>query len=348
MKRTAIVALAALVLVGAGGAAYAVTSAQGTEFDAQFESTIGLYPGSEVQILGVPVGTVTAVEPEGATVRVSMRLDRGQEVGADTKAVIVAPTLVSDRFVQLTEPDDGGEVLADGSELGSDRTAVPVEIDQLYDSLTDLGRTLGPDGLNDGGSLSRLLDVAAENLDGQGEGLNTMITEFGKATGTLSDTDEDLFATLANLDEFNTMLVQNDEAVATVNRQFASVTDYLADDREDLAAAIGNLGEALGIVDDFISDNRGNLQTSVENLIGPTQVLVKQRDSLEESVRLVPLVLQNFLRAYNPSTQTLDGRGNLNELTVYAEDGLSGSTSEKSPPLLLPGIGQSSTEGGQP
>ena len=167
-----------------------------------------------------------------------------------------------------------------------------------------------------------------------------MITEFGKATGTLSDTGDDLFATLANLDEFNTMLVQNDRAVAEVNRQFAAVTDYLADDRQDLAAAIANLGEALGIVDDFIDDNRENLQTSVENLIGPTQVLVKQRDSLEESVRLIPLTLQNFLRAYNPATQTLDGRGNLNELTVWADDGLSGATSDDAPPVLLPGIGQ--------
>ncbi|MDN5896778.1 MAG: hypothetical protein L0H93_22505, partial [Nocardioides sp.] len=58
------------------------------------------------------------------------------------------------------------------------------------------------------------------------------------------------------------------------------------------------------------------------------------------SVRLIPLVLQNYLNAYNPSTETLDGRGNLNELTLWAKDGLSASSSPDAPPALLPGVGE--------
>ena len=311
---------------------------QGTEFAALFDSAVALYPGSAVQILGVPVGTVTDVVPEGDVVRVSMRLDRDQQVSADTSAVIVAPTLVSDRYVQLTEPLDGGKALAAGAVLPKDRTAVPVEVDDLYRSLNDLGQKLGPNGVNKDGALSDLLDVAADNLKGQGKGLNQMITEFGKATGTLSDIDEDFFATVGNLKEFNDMLVANDQGVADVNRQFADVTDFLADDREDLADAVANLGDALVVLDDFIKDNRGHLKTSVDNLIGPTQTLVKQKDSLEEAVRLIPLALQNFLNAYNPGSGTLDGRGNLNEVSLWSTDGLTAQTSSSAPPVLLPGL----------
>ena len=311
---------------------------QGTEFAALFDSAVALYPGSAVQILGVPVGTVTDVVPEGDVVRVSMRLDRDQQVSADTSAVIVAPTLVSDRYVQLTEPLDGGKALAAGAVLPKDRTAVPVEVDDLYRSLNDLGQKLGPNGVNKDGALSDLLDVAADNLKGQGKGLNQMITEFGKATGTLSDIDEDFFATVGNLKEFNDMLVANDQGVADVNRQFAAVTDYLADDREDLADAVANLGDALVVLDDFIKDNRGHLKTSVDNLIGPTQTLVKQKDSLEEAVQLIPLALQNFLNAYNPGSGTLDGRGNLNEVSLWSTDGLTAQTSATAPPVLLPGL----------
>ena len=311
---------------------------QGTEFAALFDSAVALYPGSAVQILGVPVGTVTDVVPEGDVVRVSMRLDRDQQVSADTSAVIVAPTLVSDRYVQLTEPLDGGKALAAGAVLPKDRTAVPVEVDDLYRSLDDLGQKLGPNGVNKDGALSDLLDVAADNLKGQGKGLNQMITEFGKATGTLSDIDEDFFATVGNLKEFNDMLVANDQGVADVNRQFADVTDFLADDREDLADAVANLGDALVVLDDFIKDNRGHLKTSVDNLIGPTQTLVKQKDSLEEAVRLIPLALQNFLNAYNPGSGTLDGRGNLNEVSLWSTDGLTAQTSSAAPPVLLPGL----------
>jgi virulence factor Mce-like protein len=336
--RTALVVVVALIVTGL--LVWRETRArQGTEFAAMFDSAVALYPGSDVQILGVPVGTVTSVEPKGDAVKVSMRLDRGQQVSADTEAVIVAPTLVSDRYVQLTKPLDGGTALTAGAVVPKDRTAVPVEVDDLYRSLNDMGQTLGPNGVNRNGALSDLLEVGAANLEGQGKGLNQMISEFGKATGTLSDLDEDFFDTVANLKEFNDMLVANDEGVADVNRQFASVADYLAEDREDLADAVANLGDALGVLDGFIKDNRGHLKTSVDNLIGPTQVLVKQKKSLEEAVRLVPLALQNFLNAYDPGSGTLQGRGNLNEISLWSTDGLTAQTSQAAPPVLLPGTG---------
>lgn len=330
------------VLIAAGLLAWRIsTNKPSTQIAAMFDATIGLYPGSDVEILGVPVGRVTAVVPTGDKVKVSMRLDRGQDVAADTGAVIVAPTLVSDRFVQLTKPYDGGQKLASGAVLSGDKVAVPVEIDQLYASLKDVGDKLGPNGANAHGALSNLLNVAAANLKGQGTNINTLINEAGKATDTLSGSDKDLFATVANLKEFNDMLVANDRGVADVNQQFASVADYLAADRHDLADAVANLGDALGIVDDFIRDNRGHLKTSVDNLLGPTKLLVDQKKSLTESVRTIPLLLQNFLNAYNPGSNTLDGRGNLNELTIWskAKDGLSAQTSKSAPPALIPGLG---------
>lgn len=309
------------------------------EVEAMFESTVGLYPGSDVQILGVPVGHVTAIEPQGEVVKVTMEIDPDQEVGADTGAVIVAPTLVSDRFVQLTEPYEGGKKLTSGTEIPQERTAVPVEIDDLYRSMNDVGQELGPNGANRNGALSDLLEVASANLKGQGKNLNTMIGEFSKATATLNNLDTDFFGTVANLEKFNDMLVANDQTVAQVNQQFADVTDYLADDSDDLTAAVTNLSEALVILDDFIRDNRGNLKDSVKQLTGPTKVLVKQKKSFEESVRLIPLLLQNFVQAYDPKTNTLSGRGDLNELTLWSKNGLNARTSSDAPPNLLPGVG---------
>ncbi|WP_122818714.1 MCE family protein [Nocardioides pantholopis] len=339
-RRTGIVVGVAAVLLAAGGVvgARALMAEESVEVEAVFASTVGLYPGSDVQVLGVPVGSVTAVEPGSDGVRVSMRLDDDQ-VAADTRAVIVAPTLVSDRYVQLTEPLIEGPALRSGTVIGLEDTDVPVEIDELYASLEDAGRALGPKGANRDGALSDLLETAAANLDGQGSSINTMISEFAKASGTLADSDEAFFATLGNLEQLNTMLVENDEAVADVNRQFASVTDYLAEDRGDLARAVQNLGGALAVVDDFIRENRGNLRTSVDNLTGPTKVLARQRAGLEESVRMMPLVLQNFLRAYDVRTDTLHGRVNLNELTTWSRNGLDAQTSEDAPPTLLPGTG---------
>ncbi|KRF19034.1 hypothetical protein ASG90_03905 [Nocardioides sp. Soil797] len=338
--RRILIALVALAVVA--GIAVVVKkqffTEEPTEVEAMFESTVGLYPGSDVQILGVPVGHVTAIEPQGNLVKVSMEIDPDQEVAAKTAAVIVAPTLVSDRFVQLTEPYESGAKLESGDEIPRERTAVPVEIDDLYRSVNDMGKQLGPNGANKNGALSDLLEVASANLKGQGKNLNTMIGEFSKATATLSNLDTDFFGTVANLEKFNDMLVANDQTVAEVNKQFADVTDYLADDSDDLTAAVTNLSSALVILDDFIRDNRGNLKKSVTQLTGPTKVLVNQKKSLEESVRLIPLLLQNFVQAYDPKSNTLQGRGNLNELTLWSKNGLNARTSPDAPPNLLPGV----------
>ena len=66
---------------------------------AYFTQAIGLYAGNSVRILGVEVGEVTSVRPEGDRVRVEMTYDRRFTVPADAKALIVAPALVSDRYV---------------------------------------------------------------------------------------------------------------------------------------------------------------------------------------------------------------------------------------------------------
>ena len=46
--------------------------------------------------------------PEGNSVRVEMEYDAEVDVPADAKAVVVTPTLVADRFVQLTPVYDEG------------------------------------------------------------------------------------------------------------------------------------------------------------------------------------------------------------------------------------------------
>lgn len=307
-----------------------------TEVTAEFDSAVGLYPGSDVQVLGVPVGRVVAVDPVGGKVRVRMEIDEGQKVAADTGAVIVAPTLVSDRYVQLTEPWVGGDALEDGDRITT--TAVPVEIDDMYKSLVDVGEQLGPDGANRNGALSDFLEVLAKNLDGQGAGLNRMITEFSEASATVSGFDDDFFATISNLDTLNSTLLAHDSGVAGANEQLAVVARYLAEDRTDLSSAITELGEAMALLEGFVKDNRAAIRKSVDGLRGPTQVLVNQRASLEEAVRTIPLALQNFINTYDPGTNTLSGRGNLNELTLWSRDGKSARTSDDAPPLLLPGV----------
>ena len=63
-----------------------------------------IYPGDEVRIAGVKVGTIGSIQPDGTQAKMTLRVDHGICVPADAKAVIVAQNLVSARYVQLRPP----------------------------------------------------------------------------------------------------------------------------------------------------------------------------------------------------------------------------------------------------
>ncbi|MBQ1089688.1 MCE family protein [Streptomyces sp. B93] len=309
-------AVIALAVVAAGLAAVRALDDQGTRLTAYFDRAVGIYAGSDLRILGVRVGEVTSVRPQGTRVRVGLRLDDGVQVPKGARAVIVAPSVVADRFVQLTPAHRSGPTLADGAVLPAARNRTPVEIDQLYASLTDLSQALGPDGANSTGALSDLLSTGAANLDGNGEAIGDSVEQFGKAARTLDGSSDDLFTTLAQLQAFTTMLKDKDTDVRTAQERLDTVVSFFADNKDDLAGALDELGTALGQVKTFIQDNRGELKDNVERLVPITRTLVDQRASLAEALDVAPLAAGNLVGAYDPGTGRIDGRTNLNELSM--------------------------------
>jgi virulence factor Mce-like protein len=293
---------------------WALVEGNQRRYSAVFTGVVGLYEDNDVRILGVKVGHVDKVTPEGDTVRVDMLVDRTIKIPATAKAVIIAPSLVSDRYVQFTPVYTGGKAMAEGAVLPKERTATPLEVDDLYASLNRVSVTLGPNGVNKNGALADLLNTAAKNLDGNGEALNQTVTQLSQMAKTLSGSDEDLFATVDNLQKFTSALAASDDAVNDFNEQAADVTRFLADEKGDLAEAVRQLGIALGAVQQFISDNRAHLKTNVDKLSTITQVLVDQRAALAETLDVAPVALSNIINAYNGSSGTLDARADLNEL----------------------------------
>lgn len=302
---------AALVLALLVGLAVLLGSGGGTRSArAEFARAVGLYEGSDVRILGVKVGEVTDVRPEGDRVVVDFSYDDTYDVPADAKAVVVSPSVVSDRYVQLTPVYTGGPTLRDGARIGLEHTAVPVELDRIFSSLDDLNVALGPEGANKDGALSRLLEVGADNLDGQGANINRTVEDFSLAISTLSGGKEDLFSTVRNLQVFTTALAGSDAQVRDFNTNLASVADQLAAERDDLALALKHLAIALSEVAAFVKENRATLGKDLEGLADITGTLAKQKDAMAEVLEAGPVALSNLALAYNPSSGTLDTRNN--------------------------------------
>ncbi|MFF4488724.1 MCE family protein [Streptomyces sp. NPDC001544] len=307
--RARLALLTALALVAALAHALWPRPAK-THVTAYFPRTVGVYPGSDVRVLGVRIGQVKKITPEGDRVRVELEYDAGRRVPADARAAIINSSVVSDRYVQLLPVYRKGPVLRDGAVIPESRTAVPVELDRVFDSLHTTADALGPQGANKDGSLSRLLKVSADNLDGQGGNLNRTVQDLSQAVTTLSDGRTDLFGTVRNLQVFTAALAADDQNVRSFNSGLAGVAKQLAGEREDLAAALTNLGSALGDVAAFVKRNKESLTSNVRGLSKVTKVLVTERAALDELLRVAPTGLSNLNNAYNPSAGTLDTRNN--------------------------------------
>jgi len=308
--------VASAVVVAVAASAFALWPHQEkTQVTGMFARAVGLYPGSDVRVLGVPIGTVISVTPRGDQVAVKFEFDSAVKVPAGAKAAVVAPSLVSDRYVQLLPAYTSGPVMRTESTIALERTAVPVELDRVSQSLDDLMVALGPEGANKNGALSRLLDTGAKNLKGQGTAIHDTNHDLSLALQTLSGGRNDLFSTVKNLQSFTSTLATNDAQVRRLNTDLASVSDQLAGERGDLGAALKNLAIALDETSTFVHDNRSVIKTDVAQLTSVTTTIARQRDALAESLTNAPVAVSNLSNAYNPASGTLDTRNNAAQLS---------------------------------
>lgn len=313
VRRMAIPGIVVVLLLVAG--VWMFTGADGRKtLTAHFPRTISLYEGSDVRVLGVAVGKVDQIDLEGTEIVVQMSYEGDVDLPEDAEAVIIAPSIVGDRYVQITPAYTGGARLADGAVLENDRTSVPLELDQIYSSLNDLTVALGPDGANKNGALTDLLEVTADNFDGQGAQFKQTIQDFSKLSQTLDNNKEELFSSAASLEKFIATLAQNDATVRAFNQSLSNVSSMLNGEKEELAASLRNLSVALGEVTTFVADNKASLSRNIKGINRVAKVLVKQRAALDETLRTAPLALNNLALTYNPQAGTLDTNANLGNL----------------------------------
>jgi virulence factor Mce-like protein len=270
-----------------------------------------------------------------------MSVQPGVTIPAGADAVVIVPSVIADRYIQLTPAYAGGAALAAGAVIPESRTATPVEIDQIYSAISKLAGDLGPNGVNKNGALSDVLNTGAANLKGNGQSLATMVSQMSQLAKTLNGTQNSFFGTVSNLQKFAGMLQSNNSQVATAQSQLARVSGFLAADRSNLAGALSELSAALAQVQSFISANRAGVKANVTNLKGITEVLVQERASLVQVLDNEPLAADNFIAAYDPATGTLNARDDLNELSM-GSCGYITNPDQKGCPLPLPSTGSGS------
>ncbi len=287
---------------------------------AHFPRAVSVYKGTDVRVLGVNVGRVTAVIPEGNSVRVEMQYDADVEIPKNAKAMVVTPTLVADRFVQLGPVYTKGPVLADGADIPLPDSGVPVELDRIYASIRELAEALGPNGVNKDGTLNHLLEAGANALEGQGQRGNEMIRQLSAAAATFGEGAGPLFDTVSELATFTNTLATNDKLVRAFIKDLAGVSASLVSERREIQRALAAVADSVGTVKTFVQDNRKALVKDIEKLTRTLKTINSERDSLDTALDVAPVAMNNLVLAYNTPSGTIGSRIGIQQ-NIWDADG---------------------------
>jgi phospholipid/cholesterol/gamma-HCH transport system substrate-binding protein len=268
-----------------------------------FPEANALYSGDRVQIMGIPVGSVDKIEPAGDKMKVTFHYANKYKVPADASAVILSPTLVASRSIQLEPPYKGGPVMADNTVIPIERTQVPTEWDELRDSVANIISKLGPTPEQPKGPFGDLIESFANGLAGKGKQINTTFDSLSRSLTALNQGRGDFFGVVHSLALFVNALHKDDQQFVALNNNLAQFTDRLTGSDRDVANAIQQFDGLLSTLRPFLAKNREVLARDIDNLdtVTTTVVQPEARNGLETALHVLPTLETNLNQIYHPS-----------------------------------------------
>lgn len=257
-----------LPLIGGGDTYYAAFSEAG-----------GLKPNDEVRIAGVRVGKVKTVDLAGDHVRVEFLVDSGVDFGTRTAAAIKVKTLLGAMYLSL-QPNGAGQ-LAEGAEIPRERTTSPYDVVEAFAGLASRSERIDTDqlanALNTMAALTentpeefqaalRGMSDLSENIAARDAQLNTLLTNLRKVSGVLGDRRGDLITLMRDGDKLFRALAARRQSV------------------HDLLAATSQLSVELT---KMVKSTRADLKPALDHLDSVVDVLLKNQENLDNSLRLM-------------------------------------------------------------
>ena len=270
---------------------------------AYFPETLALYPGDKVQIMGVRVGTIDKIEPAGDKMKVTFHYDNNFKVPANATASILNPSLVASRNIQLSPPYTGGPVMENNAVIPIDRTQVPVEYDELRDSINRILTDLGPTKEQPKGPFGDIIESAATGFAGKGEQLNRTLNGLSEALYTLNEGRGDFFGVIKSLALFVNALYQNDQQFVALNDDLATFTNSFTNTNREVANALQDLNQLLTTTRQFIGKNGEVLSHDINNLADVTNAILQPDplNGLETALHVFPNLGANLMNIVSPN-----------------------------------------------
>lgn len=292
----AAVVVAAVVVVG-----LEVTKGSSTyPLKAVYASAPGLFPGAKVEVLGVPVGTVTAVTNVRDHVDIEMQVNSATKIPSTAEASLVSPQVLGQPDVDLNPGYTGGPHLPSGATIPESRTSVPVSTDQLLKELQRTLKALNPKAVGD------LITNLSEDLDGQGAALNQLIQGAAGTIQLLANKGDDLGQLNGTLAQLTGTLDTDTGQIEQLVSEYDTVSTVIAQHSGQLNDAIGQLSGATTALATLLTPNLAPLEADVGTVTTAGRTLDRNLGTVDEVLAQANNLFQGAQRAYDPTYNWLN------------------------------------------
>lgn len=258
---------------------------------AYFDDTSGIFEGNDVAVLGMPVGRITSVQPQGTRVKVQMTIDNSIDVPQDVTAAIVNTSIVTTRHIELTPTYTEGPKLDDGATIK--HTKAPVEIGTLFDAIDGIVKSMSGDRPGEG-PIADFVDVTSGIASGNGDKLREALDALSKAGKLGADNGDVLASIIKSLSTLTSALTDNYPKMKQFSASLTQVSTMLGDQSVGLVATLDDLNQALQNTSEFLASNSGTISSSTGRLAALASNLSDFSREVVETIDVAPLLFQNL------------------------------------------------------
>jgi phospholipid/cholesterol/gamma-HCH transport system substrate-binding protein len=261
---------------------------------ADFASSLGMQSGNEVAYLGVGLGAIDGVERITGGVRVTMRIDRNEEIPEGSTAHLFRKSAIGEQYVDFKPPsgyDGGGPYYAAGDHIPMAKTTVPLEFSEMLRSASRLVSAISPE------DVETLLDELSTGLTGRASDLRELADAGDRFTATLAERTDELDRLADNNTRLTRVIAEHRGSLGNSLTDLRDVAASLRDAKGDVAVLLDRGGDLVERVARLVNNQKGNLDCVLKAL----EVVV---DETTSDARLDGL--RTVLREGGPGFGTLE------------------------------------------
>lgn len=251
----------------------------GDTYHAAFTEAGGLKTDDPVRIAGVRVGKVTDVGLEGDHVEVTFKVQTDDQFGPQTAAAIKVGTLLGSMYLAL-EPKGSGQ-MQEGAQIPASRTTSPYDVVQAFSGLASRADRI------DVPQLSKAFNTLADATKGTPAAFQQTLKGLSRLSANVAARDQQLNTLLKNLRTVSQVLGEHDDDIVALMKDSDTVLRALVARREAVHRLLVSTTQLSQQLTQLVQQSRADLKPALSNLQSVVDVLMKNQNNLDQSLRLM-------------------------------------------------------------